>query len=141
MIILQVTGEVPFEFEGQIVFEGSTEIHKSAERNRFHEVGVYKTKTDWVLHIDYKTRWAGEHDFSEVWRRNSLAQIIRDICEYNPLGYVAGYPAGQHFAEKQQRLEIQIQRDWEALKTYTLSGLSTPHLDNIWEQCPKSDKP
>jgi hypothetical protein len=130
MIILQVTGEVPFEFEGQIVFEGSTEIHKSAERTRFHKIEIYKTKTvGWVLHIDYKTRWAGEHDFSEVWRRNSLAQIIRDICEYNPLGYVAGYPAGQHFAEKQRRLKIEIERDWEALKTLAFRALSS--LSNL----------
>jgi hypothetical protein len=140
MIKLQSTGQMPFEFEGQSAFEGSTEIHKSAERNRFHEIGIYKTKTGWVLHIGYTTRWSGEHDYSEVWRRDALSQLIDIICEYDPLKYLAGYPTGQRFEEKQARLKIEIQRDWEALKTYALSGLSTPHLDNIWEQCPKSEQ-
>jgi hypothetical protein len=140
MIKLQSTGQMPFEFEGQSAFEGSTEIHKSAERDRFHDIEIYESEYDWVLRIGYTTRWSGEHDYSEVWRAETLSQLIDIICEYDPLKYLAGYPTGQRFEEKQQRLEIQIQRDWEALKTYALSGLSTPHLDNIWEQCPKSEQ-
>jgi hypothetical protein len=125
MIILQPTGGMPIGFEGIPVFQGSSQLQNSAERTRFHRIGIYKRNQDWVVNINYITRWRGEHNFSEVWCRKDLDEIIEAISEHDPLKRVAGYPPGQRFAEKQRRLEIEIERDWEALKTLAFRALST----------------
>jgi hypothetical protein len=90
MIILQPTGGMPIGFEGIPVFQGSSQLQNCAERTRFHRIGIYKRDQDWVVNINYITRWRGEHNFSEVWCRKDLDQIIEAISEHDPLKRVAG---------------------------------------------------
>lgn len=111
------TGNAPLKFRGELVAEVSSRRVAGAERNRWHEIAVYRTeKSKWVVWVAYRTLWQGEqpHDWADVVATPAgIIELLR--VEYDPAEYVKGYPASDIYAAKQARLLAQIREDYVAL--------------------------
>jgi hypothetical protein len=128
---LEVTGELPLEFEGECIFAESSHWTNGVERARYHRIGIYTpddNPSDRILHIEYVTHWQGEQDYYWLWECQSPEEVIEVLNAYDPLKYLMGFPKSPHFEEKQQTLKRQIQSDWIALKTQALQSLGVKRL-------------
>ena len=52
-----------------------------------------------------------------------MEEVIEILDAYDPIQFLIGFPQGERFEGKQQRLEAQIKSDWVALKTQALQSL------------------
>lgn len=80
------------------------------------------------LVVRYRTQWEGElgHDHAEILLRRDLERVLRQI---DPCAHVAGYPDGEHYAEKQRRLLVAIRAGYE----HAVSDLLA--VARVWEKC------
>jgi hypothetical protein len=123
---LEVTGELPLEFEGECIFSESSHWTNGVERSRYHLIAIYTpddNSSDRILHIEYKTNWQGEPSHSNLWELQSPEEVIEVLNAYDPLYYLIGFPKSPHFEDKQETLKRQIKSDWLALKTQALQAL------------------
>lgn len=64
------------------------------------------------LVVRYVTQWQGElgHDAAHLLLRRDLERVLREI---DPLAHVAGFPDGEHYRAKQERLLREIRAGYE----------------------------
>jgi hypothetical protein len=108
------SGLAPLTFTGQLLCESDGQFMAGQERNRWHDLAVYKTESNkYVLSISYRTRWQGEieRDYADV--LVSPEEVRYSLANYRPTQYVRGYPDGEHYRDKQERLLQQIQLDYD----------------------------
>jgi hypothetical protein len=121
---LDVTDDLPIEFDGELVFECSSAWVNGKERSRSHVIALYQFDATFILHIEYSTQWQGEHDNSLVIPELKTAEaVILALNNYNPTKYLVGFPKSDRFKEKQESLASQIKADWGSLKDQLTKAL------------------
>ena len=124
-ITLERTGNRPLQFEGEEIAHSDTQWSHGKDASRWHELTLYREKNGrYFLHIVYKTRWKGElenHTVEECGDGERLAEYLQ--YEYDPTGFLVGYPHGQQFEEKQARLVRDITARYQHAVSELLADL------------------
>lgn len=119
---LNRTGGTPLQFYGKPI----AAVCGDPEEKRWHDIRLWETRSNkYVLCISYHSTWPGEMlrlcNYVEVMRDlNDLPNALR---EYNPIQYVRGYPQGDKFTDKQQRLLQSVTDQYLKRVTEILSAL------------------
>jgi hypothetical protein len=74
---------------------------------------LYRAAGGYVVAIAYRTRWQGELDRDEAHTAARAVDVEKILRDYDPAGHVSGFPAGEHYAEKQRRLLSDIRARYE----------------------------
>lgn len=115
--VVQATGEVPTEFDGELVNKWSGHWVKGRDRNRYFIVELYRTDEGvLVVLVEWHTHWQGERDHTAIFDCENESQILDLLESINPLEHLVGFPKGDNFAGKQAQLERQTIEDWRDLK-------------------------
>lgn len=126
--VLEITGESPYDFDGEILYSGNNLFQKGKEQNRFHSIDIYKSEDEeglfFVIYICYKTLWKGEQNHYFEAEVDTEQDLVKVLDTYNPIAYLLGYPPGPQFAEKQSRLKKSLTTNWLDLKTKAISALN-----------------
>jgi hypothetical protein len=109
---IERTGQRPLEFEGEQLAEVSTRNHAGKERNRWHEITVWKTKSGkFVAAVSYHTQWEGEAGYDDALVFESLDQVATLLEEYIfPNIGAIGFPAMPTYADRQARLMEELEQ-------------------------------
>lgn len=79
-----------------------------------HDDGRY------VVQVLYGTLWEGEYDVDWV----SVGLCVADsLAGYDPLRPIIGYPLGERFQAKQERLKASMRTTWESLVSDVLGAI------------------
>jgi hypothetical protein len=131
-ITLDRTGLPPLRFRGEEVARVEGRWSRGRETNRWHEVAVYRTEGGrHVVAIGYRTLWQGELDHDHVTHAAAPAAVIEALQDYAPLAHIGGYPPGESYREKQDRLQADILRRWEALVSELYERLGPDYAEVI----------
>ena len=109
---IERTGQRPIEFEGEQLAEVSTRNHAGKERNRWHELAVWKTASGkFVAVVAYHTQWEGEAGYDDALVFDSLEQVATLFEEYifPNIGSI-GYPASPTYEDRQARLMADLEQ-------------------------------
>lgn len=110
--VLSITGQPALEIEGKHVASFSSQGFNGNEQTRWFDLDFYEDSEGLVAHVQLESRWQGEIGNKSVIEAENHADLLQQLQEYDPIQYLEGYPPGPHFAEKQQRLEDQMTRQW-----------------------------
>lgn len=113
MIALRQSGNLPLQFRGELVAESDGRWVRGKEQNRWHDIAVYTSGGKWIAHVQYRTIWQGESDRDEVIEAGDLESLAIELRSYDPTAFVAGFPEGKQFEEKQRRLLFNIRQRYE----------------------------
>ena len=108
--ILQRTGNPPLKFEGELIAESRPQpVANKKEPNRWHELAVFRTAAGkYVLAVTYRAEWKDEQSHSHAEVHSDSESVVAALRQYNPIAHVRGFPLGEAFAHKQQRLLQEI---------------------------------
>ena len=124
---LEITNELPLEFEGELLFEDSNHWTNGRDNNRWHELNIYRAVDEedeyFIVWINWRTIWQGEESIAEFFTADSKDDIRSVLDEYDPIAYLIGYPDGDRYQDKQARLEQKLSFDWNRLKATALNNL------------------
>jgi hypothetical protein len=116
--ILQRTGNASLKFDGELIAESKPETgsgKKARDSKRWHEFAIYRTTAGkLVLAITYRAEWQGEHSHYSAEVFPDVPSVVAAIRKYDPISHVRGYPPGEAYAEKQQRLLAEIRERYNA---------------------------
>jgi hypothetical protein len=98
------TGDAPLEFDGDKIAGVSGRLFRGKERNRWHELYLYRAGEKLVLSINYRTQWEGEAEADEVHVCVDDEDLLTILRGFDPAERVQGYPPHEAFAAKQSRL-------------------------------------
>lgn len=112
--VLSRTGDLPLKLTGIQLSDTSTRVVNSKDRLRWHELDIYQA-SKFVAHVKWHTAWEGEQPHDTCLIADSLQNLASQIRDYDPLEYLIGFPEGQQFERKQERLEQSICDDWSAM--------------------------
>lgn len=119
---LKRTGKPSLRFQGELLAQADGWQQNGCNQNRWHALTAYRTTGGkYVVSISYRTRWQGEsdHDFAEVC---SDAQSAAAVFQgYDAVEFVAGYPPGNAYAEKQARLIQDLTQRYAVLVSEVLA--------------------
>jgi hypothetical protein len=128
-VYLARTGDCALRLDGPSLAASAT-TKGPGHDTRWHEVSVWEAESlgprRLILQIEYRTCWDGEtgHDLAEVLERGQLRERLR---AYDPLAHVVGYPSGEQFKPKQDRLRADLKDRWEHAVSEVLEVMS------VWE--------
>ena len=114
---LKRTGYAPLRFSGELIAEASTRSHDGPGQNRWHELGLWRTAGGgYVAGCVYRTQWQGERD--HYWaaatdRPENVPLLLAEIAAELETP-VAGYPAGEAYAERQTRMLADLRGRFDA---------------------------
>lgn len=109
------TGQSPLRFQGVLLAECGGKWHAGQERNRWHNLAVYRTAgNQYVVAVGYRSCWQGEleHDTAEVVAEPKSVKVV--LQEYQPGAHVLGFPDQEAYRDKQARLLADIRRRYES---------------------------
>jgi len=118
LIKVKRSGQLPLTFEGELIREENGWQWYGKEQSRYHVVSLYRTNKSkqYILHIRFVTRWRGEPALEEAHllgpEKGAMIEFFRN---YDPVPRDVGYPHGDHYEEKQGRLERDIRNRFAAL--------------------------
>jgi hypothetical protein len=112
---VQRTGQRPLEFEGQKIASASSRNHAGKERNRWHEITVWKTASGkFVAAVSYLTQWEGEASHDDALAFDSLEQVATLLEEYIfPNIAAIGFPASPTYADRQARMMADLEEGFK----------------------------
>ncbi len=124
---IPVTGELDLEIEADLIFEESTYWVDGKDNNRYHKLNIYEAVDDdgtyYVLHIFYKTQWQGEPEISEAWECETKEEVAAQLQDYDPLAHLVGFPTGERYDERQERLKQRLAFNWKNMMVEALKEL------------------
>jgi hypothetical protein len=105
------TGQRPLSFDGESLATANSRHHAGKERNRWHEIEVWKTESGkFVCSVRYHTQWEGESAYDDAIIFDSKEQVAILLEEYIfPNIGTIGYPASPTYAEKQARMMAELE--------------------------------
>lgn len=110
------TGNVPLAFTGRLLARAGSGRENGRDLTRWHELAVYETSGgQFVAHREWNTRYEGEPCVSEADVFASLEGAVNFLRDCDPCQYLRGFPRGEHYREKQRRLEDEIRLRYLAL--------------------------
>lgn len=116
--ILQRTGNTSLKFDGEVVAESRPEPQsgkKGKDPQRWHELTIYRTSGGkFVLAITYRAEWKGEQSHYSAEIIPDVPSVVAAIRKYDPIAHVRGFPPGEMYAERQQRLLAEIRQRFDA---------------------------
>jgi hypothetical protein len=106
------SGQAPLAFRGELLAEVKGAWHTAVERNRWHDVAVYRTAGGrYVVAVCYQTRWEGESNVAWAAATDdagNLELLLREAEAEVLDGAVLGYPPG--YEAKQARLLLDLRQ-------------------------------
>jgi hypothetical protein len=120
--LLPRSGQAALRIRGENIAAVDGQHMGGREQNRYHTLAIYRTEAgQYVVRIGYHTSWQGEcgHDAAEV--AATAAACGRVLRDYDPLEHVAGYPPGENYVARQERLTADITARYQALVSALLS--------------------
>lgn len=128
-VTLARSGQSPLRFEGELLAESDGERLAGAERNRWHELAVYRTQGGgFAVRIAYHSRWQGELESDFAAAASSPVAVELAFREYDPTAAVNGYPDDAIYAERQAKLLADIRQRYQYQVGEILTKL--PDLDS-----------
>ena len=116
--ILQRTGNTSLKFDGEVIAESKPEPRsgkKGKDPQRWHELAIYRTSGGkFVLAITYRVEWKGEQNHYFATRLPDVPSVVAAIRNCDPVAHVIGFPPGEMYAERQQRLLAEIRQRFDA---------------------------
>jgi hypothetical protein len=114
-ITLNRTGDRPLTFAGELVTHYDTRIMAGKEHNRWHELAVYRLADGrLVASLGYRTIWDGEVDMDEAQVCSDPEEALEFFKFADSLAGLQGYPPGDHFRDKQARIERDMGARYDA---------------------------
>lgn len=117
------TGQGPLTFRGRRLAAVTGPIHGQRVLDRWYDLVLYRsTEEGGILEIIYRTRRPGEIDHHTALRLATLESdlIVAELRGYDPLAPVLGFPPGEAFQAKQERLERTLRQIYDARITALL---------------------
>lgn len=115
-------GDAPLKFCGTILAEGDSAQRNGQDSTRWHETTIYQTVGGkYVVAIAFRTRWKGEGDVELASVCDSPKGVILALREYDPVPAGIGFPPGEQFEAKQQRLLADLRGRWGGLVSSLLA--------------------
>ena len=120
---LRRSGQPPLTFRGALIAESDGERQYGREQDRWHELAIYRTAGGkYVAVIRYRTRWQGEADHDEAEPLADAAAVAAYFRAWVPTKFVRGFPVGEHYEGKQERLLADIANRYYEQVADLLSG-------------------
>lgn len=126
------SGMPPLRFRGEEIARVDGQHAAGGDHNRWHEIVVYRTAGGtYAIAIDYHSQWQGElsHHFAATCA--DPGEVNRIVQGYDPTANVVGYPPGDGYARKQDRLIADICRRYRALATELYEQLGVEFAETI----------
>lgn len=123
------TGDRPLAFRGTLLSEAGGPRWAGRDWARWYELAVYRTAAGRpILSVSYHTQWEGEIGWTRVLVGSDAGDLVRQVQAVDPLAGVLGYPPGQQFAARQERLRAELRAQWDALLGEVLEALDEPEM-------------
>lgn len=122
---LQRTGARPLQFRGDVLAAADSRALARDPRdvNRWHELAVYRTEGGrFVLAIEFHSRY-GEGPIFTAETFDSLIGVAERLAGWNPVPAGVGFPAGDHYRDKQAKLEARLDFEFRAAATSLWAGI------------------
>ena len=121
--VLRRSGHAPLRFQGELLTEADGHGHSGPAQNRWHELAVYRTAGGrYVASVSYRSRYQDESDHDRAAVCADVRAVADYLCGIDPTEFVRGFPDGEHYAEKQRRLMLDIRLRFEQLVSRVLDG-------------------
>lgn len=118
------TGNRPLAFDGEAIAGATSRGSSGPAENRWHELAVYRTAGGaLVLRLAYRTQWQGELAHDEAVQVASAEDAAAELRAYDPCAYLLGYPPGEHYAERQERVRRDLRLRYETAVSEVLGEL------------------
>jgi len=134
-IVLARTGDAPLEFRGRPLtdqFTSRQHGNGGPGQNRWHEARIWRTDGGrLVVWVGYRTIWQGERDRDTVEVTGTPDDVARVLRDYDVVEDVAGYPASEVYAERQERLLAAIRHGYDELVGQLLSAAGQEFIQRI----------
>lgn len=131
-ITIPRTGDMPLAFAGELIDEASSRRVAGVERNRWHEIALYRTAGGkYVAHIGYRTQWQGEQEHDQAAVIDGPMAVAEYLRTWIPATVVAGYPPGEAYAGKQARLLATVEADYQALISEVLAAAGPEFVERV----------
>ena len=121
IIELQPTGKAPIRFIGRLLASDSTEGTRS-NRVRIFSL-VADTGNGYIVEIEWVTEWRKEPSWTNVLRCETLADVKDLLGRWDPTHHLRGYPEGENYRAKQERLIRDITDAWEIMASGLMKRL------------------
>lgn len=113
-VTLERTGKPPLVFTGTVVSESLGSPGNDPAHERYHNIVIWRTKAGkWIGEVEYVTERKGEVNYYAAEAFDDPQELAAALHEYDPTGYVAGYPPLPAFKERQERLLQDIRARFE----------------------------
>lgn len=121
---LERTGNLPLTFEGEELASASSHRHQGPGQNRWHELLLYRTKGGrYAIAVSFHSRWQGEDD-RHFAAHADTPEAVRDALKVYPVPPPGvGYPPGEPYRAKQERLEADLRRRFDQAVSDLFRGL------------------
>lgn len=131
---LDRTGKPPLAFEGEFIAGayGEEMLDEKRRNPRWHDLELYRTRSGrYVLSVRYASTWKEEVGFDEVVVVDSPEDVKGELARWDPLAPVAGYPPGEQFAAKQERLLADVRARFDRTVSELFSQLGPEFAERI----------
>jgi len=123
-ITLERTGMPGLKFQGTLLATAVSRRSSGAAQNRWHVIDAYRTNGgSVVLSIQFCTVWQGESNHCFAIACDTPEDATLALTRYSPLSHWVGFPAGEHYAEKQKRIEYEIESAYRSAITGVFAAL------------------
>ena len=120
---LSRTGHRPLTFTGEKLAEADN-YNPTRNLDRYFELAVYRTRSGrYVVSIALRAECRGEGDIMTVVYSEDPAEIERALRDYDPCPPGIGFPPGESFVAKQDRLREDMRRKYDGLVTELFAKL------------------
>ena len=117
------TGHAQLTFQGDLLAKSDGHWFASVEQNRWHNIAIYQTEGGtFVVHVEYNTCWQGEAGASMVDTCAAPAGVEDILLSVDPTALVQGFPTGEAYAEKQDRLMTGLRQRYAMQVSEVLAG-------------------
>ncbi len=121
---LNRTGLRPLEFEGKALASASSRTMGGQDYSRWHELKLFQHDDGrYIVATAYRTQWQGEHDHDDVIVCNSPEEVEEQIRITSPVQYLVGFPIGEQYRQKQERIEADLSARFAAISSDVLEVL------------------
>lgn len=121
---LNRTGNAPLTFTGELIGIGGTRpASVTSTKLRWHELTLYKSRGgQLVAHIKFRTEQPTESAFDTVELAGDADSLREALDHYEPVDFLDGYPEGDKWASRQERLLTRISDQYLAAVSELLTN-------------------
>lgn len=119
-VLIRRTGDAPLQIIGYgLAAQATSHTQQGTRSSRWHELELWShderltgPEQRHCIVVRYRTQWQGElgHHWAQLVLRRDVAATLR---AYDPLEHVLGYPPGEQFRARDERMRREIVAGWE----------------------------